>query len=209
MLSIFSIRSGVYKTGVVILFLAAVLELVAFVSPYWAKNGEHYSGLWKDCQPDGSCSSFSMYYKEPNLLNSCDASSDCKCKPNYQITIRSEQECILAPWFHAARGLQVFCFIYMVIAVAFVIFLNARRATDDGCYGRVVEAVTGCAGVTGLTGGIVYLVCLPAHLNWCLIVSILTALLFLLSAGLVAYSSRHTKHSIARLTDTDNRKLRL
>lgn len=136
-MSAFSSRSGAYKGGVFLLFLAVAVYIVGFVVPFWAGfseseggiTGSTHEGIWM------LCSQVSAF-----------GSSSTSCgKFGFN----------LAGWFHAVRALEGVAVSLLVIGCIVTFATNCCKAVPAP-RSRVLEVMALLGGAFGLVGVIVY-----------------------------------------------------
>lgn len=136
-MSAFSSRSGAYKGGVFLLFLAVVVYIVGFVVPFWAgfsvsgggATASAHEGIWMLCS---QASAF--------------GSSATSCG-----TFGFN----LAGWFHAVRALEGAAVFLLVIGCIVTFATNCCKAVPAP-RSRTLEVMALFGGVCGLVGVIVY-----------------------------------------------------
>lgn len=136
-MSAFSSRSGAYKGGVFLLFLAVVVYIVGFVVPFWAGlsvSGAGFAqrtheGIWMLCSKTSAFGS---------------SSTSCGTFGFY-----------LAGWFHAVRALEGVAVSLLVIGCIVTFATNCCKAVPAP-RSRALEVMALLGGAFGLVGVIVY-----------------------------------------------------
>ncbi|XP_076470624.1 uncharacterized protein LOC143300671 [Babylonia areolata] len=138
-MSAFSSRTGGYKIGVILLFLATALFLAGMGAPYWLTTVyQDYSydiifqqGLWMHC---------------------------VKTEISYAGVSTCEISGVVGfpGWFHAVRSMEILCNLGAVISCIYALLTNCCRSLP-GPRSRFLEILAGLAGTLGFTGCMIYL----------------------------------------------------